>query len=185
MVFRCWNTNNFRGMVHGRTQLQKHFLNKRDRFLPRLAAWVAQSMDFSRTIWLHDFSTALPRGGSATLSGTCLPLYLEHWLDNNWTEALQIAGGLLGVEPGWDRGGDGKMEKTGTDKCKFAREYKWGVTLSNSGKCKQSCSCVACTNLTQAHQIGKQFLIGQRFQISACMPFSEQKFCLPVNLRWK
>ena len=157
MVSCCWNTNNFRGIVqnlsrdrwgwpHGRKHLQKHFLNKRDQFLPRLAARVAKSMDFSRTIWLHDCSTALPRGRSARLSGTCLPLYLEHWLDNNWTEVLQIAGGLVGVEPGWDRGGDGKMEKYGTDKCKFAREYKWGVTLSNSGKCKQSCSCVACTN---------------------------------------
>ena len=60
-------------------------------------------------------------------------------MDSSWTEALPIAGGLLGVEPGWDLGGDGKMEKTGTDLCKFAREYKRGVTLSDFGECKQSC----------------------------------------------
>ena len=38
-------------------------------------------------------------------------------IGHNWTEALEIAAGLLGVEPGWDRGEVAKWRKNGADKC--------------------------------------------------------------------
>ena len=79
------------GRPHG-TQLQKHFLNKRDRF-----------------------STDLVLRLQAIAARLYLVAGMPHFMDMpstlfialigyNWTEALEIAGDRLGVEPGGDQG---------------------------------------------------------------------------------